>query len=178
MILYVCHRSLTTIQFRYYRQTQDLLPYLEELNQVLYTVVIQDQSGDQDDIGVLPLYPSSAARSAWLGFIFRESCRRTHLAVCHALSICSFLQGEVPACYSNVSIRVTLSAALWEAKSPLEFAIAWNEGNHYLLKDPDLTELLRSAEAKDVDVFGRMMMVGIMGKDDLSGWLHSKGGKL
>ena len=74
--------------------------------------------------------------------------------------------------------RVTLSASLWEAKSPLEFAIAWNEKNHYLVKELNFSEVLRLASAEEVDVFGRMMMVGLMGKDDVGAWLYSKGGRL
>jgi hypothetical protein len=77
-----------------------------------------------------------------------------------------------------IGSRVTLCAALWEAKSPLEFAIAWNEKNHYLVEELDFSEVLTSANANDVDVFGRMLMVGLMGADDIKGWLHSKGGKL
>lgn len=171
---------LTRSQFRYYRQTQTLLPHLKELSSSLYFLVTEDQTKDQDHATTLPLYPSSAARTAWLSFIFRESCRRTLLAVCHAVSICTLLAGDLVACNDAMSVgnRVTLSAALWEAKSPLEFAIAWNEKNHYLVKELDFSEVLRSADASDVDVFGRMMMVGLMGADDVRGWLHSKGGKL
>lgn len=78
----------------------------------------------------------------------------------------------------SVGNRATLSAALWEAKSPLEFAIAWNEKNHFLVKELDFSEVLRSTNVSDVDVFGRMLMVGLMGADDVVGWLHTKGGKL
>lgn len=78
----------------------------------------------------------------------------------------------------SIGNRVTIASSLWEAKSPLEFALAWNGKNHYLVEELDFTEVLRSAEADDVDVFGRMLMVGLMGADDVRGWLHSKGGKL
>lgn len=146
----------------------------------LHTLVLQDRSKDEDYTGVLPLYPSSSARTAWLSFIFRESCRRTLLAVCQAVSICALLHGDSAICNDAMSIgsRVTLSAALWKAKSPLEFVIAWNEKKHYLVKDLDLSEVLESANSDDVDVFGRMLMVGLLGKDDVSGWFYSKGGKL
>ncbi|KAF2444703.1 hypothetical protein P171DRAFT_359567 [Karstenula rhodostoma CBS 690.94] len=166
--------------FRYYRQTQTLLPHLKELSNSLYFLVTEDQNKDQDHAATLPLYPSSAARAAWLSFIFRESCRRTLLAVCHAVSICTLLAGDLVACNDAMAVgnRVTLSAALWEAKSPLEFAIAWNEKNHFLIEELDFSEVLRLGNADDVDVFGRMLMVGHMGADDVRGWLHSKGGKL
>ncbi|KAF1978492.1 hypothetical protein BU23DRAFT_498562 [Bimuria novae-zelandiae CBS 107.79] len=174
-VMLICSEDI-----RYYGQTHTLLPHLRDLSHSLYTIVLQDQSKHEDHSGSLPLYPSSAARMAWLSFIFRESCRRTLLAVCQAVSICTLLQGDFYSCNDAMAIgnRVTISAALWEAKSPLEFAIAWNEKNHYLVKELNFTEVLRSAGAKDVDVFGRMMMIGLMGKDDVSAWLHSKGGKL
>lgn len=168
------------MQFRYFGQTQALVSYMKDLTTSLQTLVLQDQSKHEDYTGLLPLYPSAAARGAWLSFIFRESCRRTFLAVCHAVSICALLQNDVVSCNHQMSIgnRITISSALWEAQSPLEFAIAWNQKNHYLVKDMDFTEVLNSADADDVDVFGRMLLVGLMGKDDVSGWLHSRGGKL
>ncbi|KAF9740314.1 hypothetical protein PMIN02_011202 [Paraphaeosphaeria minitans] len=166
--------------FRYYRQTQTLLPQLKELSSSLYFLVTDDQTKDQDHAATLPLYPSSTARAAWLSFIFRESCRRTLLAVCHAVSICTLLAGDLVVCNDFMSIGncVTLSTALWEAKSPLDFAIAWNEKNHFLVEELDFSEVLRLANASDVDVFGRMLMVGLMGADDVRGWLRTKGGKL
>lgn len=153
---------------------------MQDLSKSLHDLVLRGEPHEDDHVGKLPLYPSTTARTAWLSFIFRESCRRTFLATCHAVSICALLQGNLVNCNHGVSTgnRVTLSAALWEAKSPLEFAIVWNEKNHYLVKELDFSELLRSANADDVDIFGRMLMVGIMGKDDVSGWFHSKGGKL
>lgn len=153
---------------------------MKDLSSSLQALVLQDQSKHEDYTGLLPLYPSAAAREAWLSFIFRESCRRTFLAVCHAVSICALLQNDAYSCNHGTAIGnlVTLSSALWEAKSPLEFVIAWNQKNHYLVKDMDFSEMLSSADADDVDAFGRMLLVGLLGKDDVSGWLHSKGGKL
>jgi hypothetical protein len=72
--------------------------------------------------------------------------------------------------------RVTFSAHLWKAASAFDFAIAWNEKKHFLVKDFDLTEILESARPDDLDVFGRMMLVGIMGIEDVKGWFHTRGG--
>ena len=159
---------------------QDLLAHMKDLSKSLHDLILREEPQEDDDGGNLPLYPSSAARTAWLSFVFRESCRRTFLAMCHAVSICALLQGNLISCNHGLSIgsRITLSAALWEAESALDFATAWNERKHYLVKELDFSEVLRSANPDDVDVFGRMLMVGIMGKEDVSGWLRSKGGKL
>lgn len=71
-----------------------------------------------------------------------------------------------------------MGAKLWSAEGPFEFAKAWNEENHFLVKDLNLEEVLHTADANDIDVFGRMIMVGLMGVDDVKGWLHTRGGKL
>jgi hypothetical protein len=73
---------------------------------------------------------------------------------------------------------MVVSAALWDAKSPFEFAKAWNEKKHFLVKSLDFHEVLKEADAQDIDVFGRMMMVGVLGVDDVQGWLHTRGGQL
>jgi len=157
---------------------QTLIPHLESVSETLY--LVSQEFTPEDDPDNIPLYPSLVARTAWVSFIFQESCRRTLLAVCHAMSICHLILGKITSCAHHLSVgnRLTISSALWEAESPLDFAIAWNEKNHFLVKDLNFTEVLRSADASDVDVFGRMIMVGLMGVDDVKGWLHSKGGKL
>jgi hypothetical protein len=73
---------------------------------------------------------------------------------------------------------VVISAPLWTAKSPFEFAKAWNEKKRFIVKSLDFQEVLKEADAQDVDVFGRMMMVGVMGVDDVRGWIYTRGGEL
>ena len=76
----------------------------------------------------------------------------------------------------NMSTRVTLSANLWKAVSAFDFAVAWNERQHYLVKDFDFTELLENARPDDIDMFGRMLLTGVRGIDDVKGWFHTRGG--
>lgn len=71
---------------------------------------------------------------------------------------------------------MTLSAHLWNAKSAFDFAVAWNEKSHFLVKDLDFSEVMRDAEPDDVDDFAKMMLVGLMGIDDVRGWFYMKGG--
>jgi hypothetical protein len=56
--------------------------------------------------------------------------------------------------------------------------MAWNEKNHFLIKELDFKGMLRDARADDVDGFGRMMLIGVMGVDDVKAWLHTRGGHL
>lgn len=137
-------------------------------------------SREDDPNGTLPLYPGSVARSAWLSYIFRESCRRTLLISFHSIATCNLLRGRLGSCAHHLAIgnRVTFSGALWAAQSAFDFATAWNEKEHYLVCDLDLGEVLRNANANDIDIFGRMMMVGLLGIDDVRGWIHTRGGKL
>jgi len=73
---------------------------------------------------------------------------------------------------------VVISSALWDAKSPFDFAKAWNEKKHFLVKDLEFQEVLKEADAQDIDVFGRMIMVGVIGVDDIRGWIHTRGGQM
>lgn len=126
------------------------------------------------------MFPNAIAQTTWASFIFRESCRRTLLVICHAIAACRVMTGDITSCSHELAAgnRVTISAALWNAKSSFEFAKVWNEKNHFLVKDLDFEEVLQDANADDLDVFGRMIMVGSMGIDDVRGWLHTKGGEL
>ncbi|KAF2246374.1 hypothetical protein BU26DRAFT_430724 [Trematosphaeria pertusa] len=160
---------------RYYH-AENLSPYLEAVGADLHELLIHET----EQIGTLPLYPSNAARDAWTSFIFRESCRRTLLAVFQTVAIFNLIRGRFTTCRHEIAAgnRLTVSTELWAAMSPLEFAIAWNEKKHYLVKGLDFGEVLQQANADDVDAFARMVMVGLMGIDDMRGWLLTRGGKL
>ena len=56
--------------------------------------------------------------------------------------------------------------------------MAWNDKNHFLVKELDFTEVLRVAQPDDLDVFANMMLVGLQGIDDVRGWYHTRGGAL
>ncbi|CAO2648077.1 Nn.00g089990.m01.CDS01 [Neocucurbitaria sp. VM-36] len=161
---------------RFYGQAEALMPYLEETGNSLLAISAQQP----DDTGSLPLYPSTAARAAWRAFIFRETVRRTVLSLFHFTAMCSLLRGQLKACMDSLAYgnRVTLSAHLWNAQNPHDFAVAWNDKKHFLVKDLDFTEVLREAKPQDLDIFARMMMVGLQGIDDIRGWFYTRGGTL
>jgi hypothetical protein len=98
------------------------------------------------------------------------------------ISLCTLLSERMSAyaCQHERAIgnRVTFSAHLWSAQSAFDFAVAWNEKPHYLIKDLDMNDLLKNARVDDIDLFGRVILIGMMGIDDVRGWFHTHGGIL
>ncbi|KAF1842154.1 uncharacterized protein K460DRAFT_291548 [Cucurbitaria berberidis CBS 394.84] len=161
---------------RCYAHAEALIPHLGEAGNALLVTAAQ-----QTDItGSLPLYPSTAARAAWRSYVFRESLRRTLLSLFQMTAMCDLLRGQLKSCVHSLLYgnRVTLSAHLWHAKNSFDFAVAWNDKKHFLVKELDFTEVLRDAQPDDVDIFARMMMVGLQGIDDIRGWFYTRGGTL
>jgi len=161
---------------RLYSLAERLLPLMDEVGMALlpYAEVQVDHAG------TLPLYPSIAARAAWTAYKNRESLRRTILCIYHFSALCYLLRGRLNSCNDQLALgnRVTLSAQLWNARSAFDFAVAWNTKNHFFVQELDFTEVMSEAEPKDVDVFAKMMMIGLHGEDDIKGWLYTKGGTL
>ncbi|KAF2871817.1 hypothetical protein BDV95DRAFT_26855 [Massariosphaeria phaeospora] len=163
-------------EVRYCAQVEALVPHMKAIGEALCTLV----ACETDPSGPLALYPSTAAESAWKSFIFRESLRRTLLAVFQSLAFCNlFLETPGSCSHDYVSgNRVTYQRALWDAETAFDFAMAWNDKYHFLIRELDFDELLRIGQADDVDVFGKMLLTGLLGTDNVKGWLHTRGGKL
>lgn len=159
-----------------YGQAEVLLPCMNEIGGSLLTCASQQI----DPTGCLPLYPSAAARSAWSSYILRESMRRTVLSIFQLIGLCRLLRGQLEPCQHALAqgIRVTLSAHLWHARNALDFAVAWNEKNHFLVKELEFTSVLRDAMPDDLDTFARMILVSLYGIDDIKGWFYVRGGSL
>ncbi|KAF2644689.1 hypothetical protein P280DRAFT_495888 [Massarina eburnea CBS 473.64] len=170
-IILICSNDI-----RYYQQAGKLIPHLEQIGATLTAITSCDEEGN-DSIAV---YPSNVAREAWTTYIFQESCRRTLLTIFQAIATCRVLMGQYSICVHQLSAgnRFTVSSALWHAKSPFDFAMAWNDKNHFVVRELDFQEVLQNAVADDVDCFGLMMLTAMMGIDDVKGWLHTRGGKL
>jgi hypothetical protein len=159
-----------------YSQAERLLPCLEEVGHTLHNLTLQQVESS----GAVPLYPSAASRAAWTAYIFGESLRRTLLSVFHLITMCNLLRGQLTSCDDSLAIgtKLTISAHLWNAKTPLDFALAWNNQKHFMVKELDFTEVLRDAMPEDVCTLGRMMMIGLQGEDDIRGWFYTRGGAL
>ncbi|CAE7217014.1 hypothetical protein PTTW11_10901 [Pyrenophora teres f. teres] len=161
---------------RFYAQAEALLPYLDDVGALLLPIAAEEI----DPVGKIPVYPGTVARSAWRSYIVRESARRTFLSTIHITIMCALLNGQLNSCSHEAILnsRFTLSAHLWKAANAFDFAVAWNEKNHFMIKDLDFTEVLKHAQPDDLDVFGNMLLVGIRGMDDMRGWYHTRGGTL
>jgi hypothetical protein len=161
---------------RFYGKAGALLPHLEDVGALLLPIAAEKT----DALGLLPLYPSGAARSAWKSYIFRESVRRTALSLYHVTVVFNLFSGRMNRCDYELALnnRVTFSAHLWKAESAFDFAVAWNEKRRFLIKELDFTDVLESAQPDDLDVFAKMMLVGLQGIDDTRGWFYTRGGTL
>ncbi|KAH7400530.1 hypothetical protein DE146DRAFT_465473 [Phaeosphaeria sp. MPI-PUGE-AT-0046c] len=161
---------------RLYSQAERLLPYLEAAGQTLINLCNEQV----DTSGPLPLYPIAVARASWNAYIFRESLRRTVLSLFHLITMCNLLRGQLKSCSTHLGIggKLTISAQLWEARTAFDYALAWNNQRHFLVTELDFTQVLKEAMPEDIDIIGRMMMVGLQGEDDIRGWFYTRGGSL
>ncbi|RGP70163.1 c6 finger domain-containing [Fusarium longipes] len=129
----------------------------------------------------LPTHPIAPTKAFWQDWILQESIRRTLLfsfyfvQAYRIMAGCKILQcdGRLGLCHAW-----TLSAHLWNAMTPLSFAEAWRDKNHYVVTNAIFSQVLDEAQADDVDVFGKIMISSLMGQDETEGWFASRGGKL
>lgn len=159
---------------RLHSHIEALFPRLEEVGSALLDLCRQEV----DPMGKLPLHPSMTAQSAWRSYILRETIRRTVMSLFQLLAICHLLLGRRDTCAPDLAqgYAVTLSAHLWRAENAFDFAVAWNTRKHFVVRDLDFTEVLRDAQPDDVDEFGKTMLVGLQGVDDVKGWFYTRGG--
>jgi hypothetical protein len=54
--------------------------------------------------------------------------------------------------------------------------VAWNEKPHFVMRDVNVDDVIANAQPEDVDVFGRMVLVGRMGIDEVKGWFYDRRG--
>lgn len=107
------------------------------------------------------MYPTGSANTAWKNWIFRESARRTFLICYFFLSLYHSLKGDGPYCHDHPEITSewTASAYLWNAPSVFDFAAAWNERRHLVIRNLDHMPLLLDGDPSEVDSFGRIVIV-------------------
>lgn len=152
---------------------------VDHLDEVGYALL--GLSSEQTDcLDSLPLYPSATAHTAWKSYIYRETLRRTVLSLYQLVTLSRMLLGRPNKCAPSLSRGnyVTLSAHLWQAKSAFDFAMAWNEKQHFLVYELDFTHFLTHGQPEDLDGFAKTMLVGLHGIDDIKGWLYERGGAL
>ena len=140
-------------------------------------VDFQTQLAEED----LPLYPLGRTRASYRGWVVHESARRTLLLTFFMLQAYRVMSGQpVAACDGRLGLchSFTLSARLWAAPGPVEFALAWRERHHLVVELGDFDAMFADARPEDLDVFGKILLTSMIGVDEAEGWLVSKGGTL
>lgn len=129
----------------------------------------------------LPLYPLAPTKAFWSDWILQESARRTTLFAFFFLQTYRLLaghqglqcDGKLGLCHSW-----SMSAHLWMADTPVQFATAWKDKNHFVVTDAQFGQVLAEAKAADVDRFGRMWISALLGIEEAEGWFMARGGGL
>ncbi|KAG8420661.1 hypothetical protein J3459_010877 [Metarhizium acridum] len=118
--------------------------------------------------GELPLYPLAPTKNFWADWILQESARRTVLLCFFFLQAYRLVAGQKGLeCDGRLGLCLswTLSAHLWNAGTPVQFARAWRDKRHFVVTDAQFGEVLSEAEAGDVDRFGRMWISSLLGTE-------------
>ncbi|KAH4207436.1 hypothetical protein HBI49_098990 [Parastagonospora nodorum] len=159
-----------------YSQAESSLSCMNEVAYALHSLT----DYQEDPTGSIPLYPSAVARASWTAYIFRESLRRTVLALFHFVTMCQLMRGQLKSCNEDRALgyKMTISAQLWSAKSAFDYAVTWNNQRHFIVKELDFSGVLRDAMPEDIDTLGKMMMICLKGEDDIRGWFYTRGGVL
>ncbi|KAI1420119.1 hypothetical protein F5Y12DRAFT_774507 [Xylaria sp. FL1777] len=74
--------------------------------------------------------------------------------------------------------NLTLSAHLWRARDPVDFAVAWRDKKHLVAEPWNIWQRVDTAQVDDIDQLGRMLMTLGMGIEEAKGWFASRGGSL
>ncbi|KAJ6032723.1 hypothetical protein N7540_003455 [Penicillium herquei] len=130
-----------------------------------------------DTLESLPISIDSAI-NFWEPWVIQESARRTVLLAFYFMQIYKILQGNVPTyCDGKLGLQHSwyLSAHLWNAQSAFDFAVAWAEKPHFVVHNLDFSWALTTAQPEDLDSFGKMLLVTIMGIDSTRAWFHGRG---
>lgn len=123
------------------------------------------------------------ASDFWYDWTFQESARRTYLVARFFLHVWRLLTGQAAAGCSdnplaNREESWTLSAYLWQASDPLDFAAAWAKKKHYVVRRKTVLSTLADARPEDLENFGKMILTTAMGITQAKAWLTSIGATL
>ncbi|CAK96813.1 hypothetical protein CBS115989_6722 [Aspergillus niger] len=122
--------------------------------------------------------PMDAVMQSWTEWVYQESARRTALFTFYLVQIYRLVTGENNlSCDGRLGLIHSwyLSAYLWSAQTAFDFAVAWNENQHFVVCNADFGHVLERARPSDVDVFGRMLLSTLLGIDQVKAWFYSRG---
>ncbi|KAK7726112.1 hypothetical protein SLS63_007789 [Diaporthe eres] len=133
----------------------------------------------ESSIHALHEHPS---REFWKAWTYQESARRTFLVASFFVHIWKMLTGQpLVQRWDDEELKRqcwTLSAHLWGAGDVLDFAAAWRDRKHRVVRRGTIRSTMMDAEAGDVEAFGKMLMTAALGVDETEDWLASMGEKL
>ncbi|KAL2870360.1 Zn(II)2Cys6 transcription factor domain-containing protein [Aspergillus lucknowensis] len=126
------------------------------------------------------LLPSTLEQTMhfWKLWVFEESARRTVLFTFYCLQIVRLVCGDkMMECDGKLGLIHSwyFSAHLWNAPSALDFAVAWAEKEHFIVRNVNFTRVLREAQPNDVDCLGKMLLVTSQGVDRMREWFFARG---
>ncbi|GKZ24251.1 hypothetical protein AbraIFM66951_002290 [Aspergillus brasiliensis] len=122
--------------------------------------------------------PIDVIMPSWSEWVYQESARRTALFTFYLVQIYRLVTGENNlSCDGRLGLIHSwyLSAPLWNAQTAFDFAVAWNEHQHFVVCNGDFGHVLENARPSDVDVFGRMLLSTVFGIDQAKAWFYSRG---
>lgn len=132
--------------------------------------------GDLDGPAISLGQPS---RQFWREWTYQESARRTLLVASFFVHIWKMLTGRPPVrrCGDEELRRQcwTLQARLWGAGSAFEFAAAWRDREHRVVRRGTVRSTMMEAEPGDLEAFGKMLMTAALGVDETEAWFASMG---
>ncbi|KAL4783430.1 hypothetical protein BJX76DRAFT_329876 [Aspergillus varians] len=114
----------------------------------------------------------------WKLWLFEESARRTILFTFYFLQLVHLFRGTHNLkCDGKLGLLHSwyASAYLWTAPTALDFALAWSERDHFIVRNVNFDKLLSEAMPADVDVLGRMLLVTSQGAERVREWFLSRG---
>ncbi|KAG6359228.1 hypothetical protein INS49_012749 [Diaporthe citri] len=122
------------------------------------------------------------SREFWKAWVYQESARRTFLVASFFVYIWKMLTGQpLVQRWDDEELRRqcwTLSAHLWGAGNSFDFAAAWRDRKHLVVRRGAIRSTMMNVEAGDVEAFGKMLMTAALGVDETEDWLASMGAKL
>ncbi|KAJ4418713.1 hypothetical protein N0V82_005384 [Gnomoniopsis sp. IMI 355080] len=124
-------------------------------------------------------FPFQASHAIWKRWILQESARRTFLISCFFVSVWKLFTGrQVRNCNGEPTLlgqSWTLSAKIWQARNAVDFAVAWREKSHYVVRRRAIISTLADAHGDDIEAFGKMLLTVSMGVEEARAWLAVKG---
>ncbi|KIH91201.1 hypothetical protein SPBR_01743 [Sporothrix brasiliensis 5110] len=148
-------------------------PLLRRAARRLLSFITFDALQDAPDEAALVL----SAHAFWDSWVLMESARRTFLISLYFMHLYSVVVGSpLRTCDERKYLNRywTISASLWHASCPLDFARAWRANRFFLARIGNFDQLLAEARAEDIDDFSRIFLSSLMGIDDFSRWMASR----